>query len=151
MSDFPKLISDAGGSYKRLLVGLDGSAPAQNALCSALALAAALHGEVRALLVVSTPAHAETNGELEQTAEEESRKVAGQVEEAAAAVGAGLTVSLSVVFSDSPARALAHYAREHAFDLIVVGGHGREQITHGGIGRSLEALLHDHPCPLLVV
>ena len=45
----------------------------------------------------------------------------------------------------------AETPEEHGFDLVVVGDHGREQTTHRGIGQSVQALLRNHPCPVLVV
>jgi nucleotide-binding universal stress UspA family protein len=46
---------------------------------------------------------------------------------------------------------VTRYVEEHGFDLVVVGSHGREQMTHRGIGHSLEAILKRQPCPVLVV
>jgi nucleotide-binding universal stress UspA family protein len=140
-----------GGMFRRILVGYDGSAEAQHALHVAIALAADLHGDAHVLLVVRPPAHTETPEERARAAEAEranlSRGLAGVQNQ----TQHRWEVSTEVVYADDPALAIAGYAEEHGFDLVVVGGHGREQMTHRGIGQSLEALLRHHPCPVLVI
>ncbi|MHB1583686.1 MAG: universal stress protein [Acidimicrobiales bacterium] len=141
--------SERAGTFRRILVGFDGSSEAQHALRVAIALAADVRGEARVLLVVRPTAHAETPEEraLADVAEREnlSRGLA------ALHPSRQPEVSTEVVVADDPGDALADYAAEHGFDVVVVGGHGREQTTHRGIGQSLEALLRRQPCPVLVV
>lgn len=139
------------GAFRRVLVGFDGSAEAQNALRIALALAADLRGEARVLLVVRPPAHAETPEEGARAAEAERENLSRGLADIGAAIPRSLNVSSDVLYADDPAKTLATYAAEYGFDIVVVGGHGREQMTHRGIGRSVEALLRHHPCPILVV
>jgi nucleotide-binding universal stress UspA family protein len=138
-----------GGVFRRILVGFDGSKQAGRALRIAVDLAADLHGEVQALLVVRPPAHAETPEE-KANAEEAERK---NLSLALADVRDRGTwdVTTHVVFADNPAKAIAEHVALHGFDLVAVGGHGRERVSHGGIGHSVEELLRLHPCPVLVV
>lgn len=138
-----------GGMFRRVLVGFDGSAEAQHALRVALALAADVHGEARVLLVVRTPAHAETPDDQRRAAAAEEENLSRGL--AAFHLPDHPDVSVEVAYADEPGRALAAYAAEHGFDVVVVGGHGREHITHRGLGKSVEALLREHPCPVLVV
>ncbi len=140
-----------GGVFRRVLVGYDGSPEAQHALRAAIALAADLQGESHVLLVVRPPAHAETPEERAQAAEAERENLSRGLSRAQNQTQRRLDVSTHVVYADDPAQAIADYAEEHGFDLVVVGGHGREQMTHGGIGQSVQALLRHHPCPVLVV
>ncbi|MDA8399239.1 MAG: universal stress protein [Actinomycetota bacterium] len=139
------------GMFRRVLVGFDGSTDAQRALRAALALAADLEGEAHVLLVVRPPAHAETPEERDRAAEAEKENLSRGLAGIQTQTQHRSAVSAEVVYADEPARALATYAEEHGFDLVVVGGHGREQMTHRGIGQSVEALLRHHPCPVLVV
>lgn len=138
------------GAFRRILVGFDGSEEAQGALRTALELAAEIRGEVRVLLVVRPPAHTETAEDRAAAAAAErenlSRGLAVQASDTK-----GLRIDTRVVFADDPAQVLAEHAEEHGFDLVVVGCHGREQMTHRGIGHSLQSLLLNHPCPVLVV
>ena len=139
------------GIFRRILVGFDGSAEARHALRVATALASELGGQAHVLLVVRPPAHAETEEEERRATEAERDNLSRGLAEAGHRASPGATVMTEVVLADDPAVALASYAEEHGFDLVVVGTHGREQTTHRGLGRSVEALLRHHPCPVLVV
>jgi nucleotide-binding universal stress UspA family protein len=140
-----------GGVFRRVLVGFDGSAEARHALRIAIALAADLHGDVHALMVVRPPVHAETPEERTRATEAERENLSRGLSAVTNQTQHRWEVSTDVVFADDPAKAIAEHADVHGFDLVVVGVHGREQMTHRGIGRSLEALLRHHPCPVLVV
>jgi nucleotide-binding universal stress UspA family protein len=140
-----------GGVFRRILVGYDGSKEAQHALRIAVSLAADLHGDVHVLSVVRPPAHAETPEELARAAEAERENLAQGLSSASIQIHGHGEIGTHVVFADDPAKAIAQHVEEHGFDLVVLGDHGRDQITHRGIGRSLEALLRHHPCPVLVV
>jgi nucleotide-binding universal stress UspA family protein len=143
--------SAGGGVFRRILVGYDGSAEAQHALAVGSALAADLGGETHVLLVVRPGAHAETPEEHERALAAERANLSKGLSSTQTQTPHSWEVTTEAVYADDPAQAIAAYAEEHGFDLVVVGGHGREQSTHRGIGRSLEALLRHHPCPVLVV
>lgn len=140
-----------GGVFRRILVGYDGSGEARRAFQIATALAADLHGEVHALAVVRPPAHAETPEERERAVDAERENLSKGLSDISNQTQHRWEVNTAIVLADNPAKAIARYADEHGFDLVVLGVHGREQMTHRGIGRSLEALLRNLPCPVLVV
>ena len=145
---------NAGGSsgvLRRILVGYDGSTEAQRALRTAVVLASEIRGDVHALLVVRPPAHVETTHEQERAVEAELEILSRGFSEIVEHAEPCRAITADVVFADEPAKAIAQWAQEYGFDLIVVGGHGREQVTHGGIGHAVEALLRLSPCPILVV
>ncbi|MHB1518006.1 MAG: universal stress protein [Acidimicrobiales bacterium] len=144
-------VEGPGGVFRRLLVGFDGSAEARRALRVAIALAADLGGDVHALLVIRPPAHAETAAERASAEEAERENLSRGLSEMANSAQNRWEVSTHIVFADDPAKAIAEHVDVHGFDLVVVGAHGREQMIHRGIGRSLEQLLRRHPCPVLVV
>ena len=139
-----------GRAYRRILVGFDGSKEAQEALRAALALGEEVEGEVRALVVVRPPAHVETPEELASAASAERDNLSQGLSNVLQPEQQS-QLDIKVEFADEPARALAEHAENHGFDIVVVGMHGRERTMHRGIGRSLEALLQHHPCPVLVV
>ena len=142
----------AGGNFRRVLVGFDGSAEAQHALRVGVALAASLEGEAHVLLVVRPAAHTETPEELDRAAKAERENLSrGLLSEFQLETPPFPDISTEVVYADDPGKAIADFAEEHGFDLVVVGGHGREQMTHRGIGQSVESLLRVHPCPVVVV
>jgi nucleotide-binding universal stress UspA family protein len=136
------------GVFRRMLVGFDGSEGSVHALRVTRSLAADVGGEVHVLMVIQPPAHAETDEERRSSAEAERSSLSLRL---ASSDAASADVTTHVILADHPAVAIAEYAAEHGFDLVVVGTHGRERATHGGIGSSLDALLRDHPCPVLVV
>jgi nucleotide-binding universal stress UspA family protein len=137
------------GSFRRILVGFDGSNAAYDALRAAIALAADLRGEAHVLLIVRPSAHSETEEESLRAAEAERENLSQGL--AQVPTPEQVEVSTEVLLADNPGKAMATYAAEHGFDIVVVGGHGREQVMHRGIGQSLEELLRHHPCPVLVV
>lgn len=55
------------------------------------------------------------------------------------------------VRSGSPAREIVRYAEEYAADLIVMGTHGRTRLSHMMLGSVAEAVLHEAPCPVVIV
>ena len=140
-----------GGTFRHILVGFDGSSDANRALRVAVALAGDLAGDVRVVMVVRLPAHAETEEERDRAAGSEKEDLSRGLSNIWDKGELRCVVSTDVLYADDPASSIANYAEEHGFDLLVVGGHGREQIAHRGIGRSLEALLRHRSCPVLVV
>jgi nucleotide-binding universal stress UspA family protein len=139
------------GMFRRVLVGFDGSAEAQRALRVAIVLAADLRGEAHVLQVIRPAANVETPEEQAAAGEAERANLSRGMAEIQQQMQQRWDVTVGVVYADDPAQAIAAHAEEHGFDLVVVGDHGREQMTHRGIGQSVEALLRHHPCPVLVV
>lgn len=137
--------------FHRVLVGYDGSPAARSALRVAIALAADLHTDIHVLIVIRPPAHTETDEEREVAAAAERDNLSKGLSDHAGDISKNVDVSVDVVHADDPAQAIADFVDRYGFDLVVVGRHGREQLTHRGIGQSLEGLLRRHPCPVLVV
>lgn len=138
-----------GGAFRRVLVGFDGSPSARDALRAGVALAEELRGDLRVLVVVRPPVHAETPEEAAQAASADRENLSAGLDAQARPTGGA--IDRRVVVARDPGHALAQHAAEHGFDIVVVGGHGREQATHRGMGQALEALLRARPCPVLVV
>ena len=62
-----------------------------------------------------------------------------------------LKATTVIVTHNSPAIAIADYAKHHAIDLIVLGNHGRGAIAHALLGNVAEHLVRIAPCPVLTV
>lgn len=62
-----------------------------------------------------------------------------------------LKATTVIVTHNSPAIAIADYAKHHAIDLIVIGTHGRGAIAHALLGNVAERLVRIAPCPVLTV
>lgn len=139
------------GVFRRVLVGFDGSREARHAVRVARSLAADISGEVHVIAVVTPRAHAETSEEILASLEEERGELAETLGSEQPVDSRDRPPILHVVYDDNPAEAMARFAAEHGFDLLVVGTHGQDQLMHRGVGRALEALIRSHPCPLLVV
>lgn len=136
--------------FRRVLVGYDGSEEARVALRAGEGLAGDLGADLRVLVVVRPPAHAETPEELERAEAAERENLSAGLAAARSSGPTGDDLDVRVVFANDPAAALAVHAEEHGFDLVVVGRHGRERATHRGIGHSLDALLRHSTVAVLV-
>jgi nucleotide-binding universal stress UspA family protein len=137
--------------FRRILVGFDGSRGAREALRTGIAMASAAQGEVATLIVVSAT-HGETEDDRHAAFLAEAAPLRAAAEhELRGLVRKGAGDGIEVVPGDRPAVALSSYAEERGFDLIVVGRHGRQRATHGGLGRVATELAEKARCPLLLV
>ena len=85
---------------------------------------------------------------LDATAKELERKLAGWKREAER-LGAP-SVEQAVVSGQAP-HAIAAFAKEGGFDLVVMGTHGRTGFRHLVIGSVAERVIREAHCPVLVV
>jgi nucleotide-binding universal stress UspA family protein len=63
----------------------------------------------------------------------------------------GLDAQWDVLHGHHPADSLAEWAARHRPALLVVGSHGRSGFDRKGLGSVVGRLIHEAPCPLLVV
>ena len=144
--------SIAARKVHRILVGFDGSDEAEEAARWGIDLASQMGAQVTLLGVLRSRKFLET--EEDQTfSEKEARKAFDKMIEPLHQRAAQLSVASSshtVSSEESPADIICKYAQDHGFDLVVVGSHGEEQIFHSGLGRSIERLLKNCQCPVLV-
>ena len=68
----------------------------------------------------------------------------------ASAAALGLTAETAVI-RGRPAPAIVEHAKNGAFDLIVMGTHGRTGVSHVVMGSVAERVLRKAPCPVLTV
>jgi nucleotide-binding universal stress UspA family protein len=138
--------------FRRILVGFDGSHCAREALRCAVGLASSAAGEATALIVIPS-SHGETEddrrrafeteaGALRATAEEDLRRLP---------VAENVAWTVEAVSADHPGETLARYVREHGYDVLVLGRHGRERMSHAGLGRVAHELAGKAAFPLLLV
>ncbi|MDA8271252.1 MAG: universal stress protein [Actinomycetota bacterium] len=144
--------STATRKVHRILVGIDGSDEAEEAARWGIDLASQMGAEVTLLGVSRSRKFLET--EEDQTfSEEDARtafdKMTAPLRRRAAQLSVGIS-SHTLSSEESPADIICKYAQDHGFDLVVVGSHGEEQIFHSGLGRSIERLLKNCRCPVLV-
>lgn len=119
---------------RRILVGLDGSAPAREAVAHAAVLARAFDAEL-VLLRVLEPAHDDLFGPLGALHWKLSRAEARTaLEESATALsGQGLKVRAELE-EGKPAEQIIDFARAHDCDLIVLASHGEGGVSQFRLG-----------------
>ncbi|KNE79097.1 MULTISPECIES: universal stress protein [Streptomyces] len=128
------------GGGMRVLVGLDGSAES----AAALHLAAGLLGPHTETLVAAEvldydTAETDTHGRIDAAMDRLK----------AAADRTGGRVTSCEVLAGPPAQALARFAREQGFDLVVVGRHGRG-LSKRLLGNVAQELMRERDVPVLV-
>ena len=140
--------------FRRLLVPLDGSPLAEEAIPVACALARRAGGMVHLTSVqLPVPKHAHKLAEITKTIEREAReRIESYLSAEAEAVSTshGLEVTRAVL-EGSPAEALADYARTNAIDLIVMTTHGRSGLGRFWLGSVADSLLRCAPTPVLLL
>ncbi len=137
---------------KRVLVPVDFSEPSRQALRYALSLAKSFNAEIRLLHVVEAvvlpPDVAVVNpAALAEALSEEAAKCLSKWREEAAAEGP----VLEELRAGTPPREIVEAAGESAVDLIIMGTHGRTGLPGVLIGSTAERVIHQAPCPVLVV
>lgn len=140
--------------FKHILVAVDGSACAGNALELAIDLAR-LEGARLSLRCIVDPSDAVWRvppspmaEQLVEAAEAGAQRVIdGALKRAA---DAGLDAEGFVRYG-SVAREIAAQARETGADAIVMGTHGWSGIKHALMGSVAEGVLRHAPCPVIVV
>jgi nucleotide-binding universal stress UspA family protein len=140
------------GRIRRILVCLDGSVESQQGVLLAIELAKQMHAEITVLTVLPDESYLETI-ESRQFAEDASHRslTQGLVQATERAAFSDIELANIEVRGGDPADRIADYAAEHGFDLLVIGSHGRERVTHVGLGRVLQRILRDPFLPVLVV
>ncbi|MBX3187927.1 MAG: universal stress protein [Labilithrix sp.] len=133
-----------------ILVPVDGSAPSLAALAHAVALAEDAGATVEVLHVdgpdefvvgSSTPISPSVRAEI-------SRRMEDAVARAEAQLGDHLSRRTT---SGDPLRTIVESASEGAFDLIVMGTHGRIGRMRTMLGSVAEGVIRNAPCPVLTV
>ena len=146
--------------FKHILVAVDGSAPANRGLNSAINLAADQHAILHILHVVdSTPITVGLAGEmptvyldsLVKAFRDGGRIVLAKAESLARNRGADVLSALVESSGRSVADTILHEAKKKKADLIVLGTHGRRGIRRILLGSDAESVLRESCVPVLLV
>lgn len=139
---------------KHLLVPIDFSAPAAEALDFAIEMAAALGARVTVLHSYEVPVVGVPDGALVSSAEmaaslaSSAQEALDKVVDAQKGRGVGLT---AVLRNGEPRTTIVAVAKEVGADLVVMGTHGRRGIAHLLIGSVAEYVVRTAPVPVLTV
>jgi nucleotide-binding universal stress UspA family protein len=146
--------------YQRILVATDGSELSEQAVTSAIDLAALTHAELFAVKVVRHHTSGYFDGSmllnqmeanrLQDQANTDAQRIVDRVKEKARAQGVESAQGL-VMHSELVSEAIIEAARTHQCDLIVMASHGRSGIRRLLMGsETMHVLTHSHT-PVLVL
>ena len=144
--------------YKRILVPLDGSELAKQALPHAEDLATRTGATIVLMQIVQplmekmmvAPGYAVTMQNaprIDNSVDEADARLAGHVEH----LYHLHIVAETMIDIGDPAGKIVDYAAEHDIDLIVMSTHGHTGLTRWRYGRVTTKVLSEAPCPVLVV
>ncbi|MGH2851105.1 MAG: universal stress protein [Solirubrobacteraceae bacterium] len=138
--------------FQRILTAWDGSPVAVRALDVAIDITRRYNAELVAVSIAYSPAHAETAADRDESADAAHRYLTDTFNDIAdRARRAGVNVEQQIIDGDTPAQALADYAHEHAFDLIVCGHHHSRRAGRLLLRGVSQDLLAATTIPILVV
>lgn len=142
-------------SPKKILVPLDGSDLAEEAILPAEALARALNAELHLVRVtpgaharLETPAMAQVFADIEKKEVVEAQQYLKSKGESLHVDGVTAVVELS---TDAVADAIMDYAARNKINLIVMSSHGRSGISRWMYGSVAEKVLRSACCATMVV
>jgi nucleotide-binding universal stress UspA family protein len=138
--------------FKRILVAYDGSESAKRALSRACALTQQFGSTLCVLSVEGKlPRYAATVGEVDEV-EHERRVYFAQLQDVAKQDAEEWGVSLTTeVCPGAPAETIVRFARDGAYDLIVMGYKGHSRLHEYLVGATTTRVLHLAPCSVLIV
>lgn len=144
---------------RRILVPVDFSEPSRVALEQACRMAAELPGSVIELLhVVEPPVSlpggglAASGGLYYMTGQRAFRDAQKQIDQVLASVAGRDRFDVHArVEPGYPTETILRVAEQSAFDLIVMGTHGRTGLRHLVMGSVAETVVRRAPCPVLTV
>lgn len=138
--------------FRKILVANDGSEGANKAVQVAIDLAKRYEAELHEISIEEhLPHYAATVGEVveaKQEAVDYFRRVTKEAEQAALAHGLRLT---SHVVPGHEVETIVKFAKEHGFDLLVIGFMGHSKIFGRIWGSTSQNLTKLSPCTVLVV
>jgi nucleotide-binding universal stress UspA family protein len=138
--------------FQEILIAWDGSRPAEQAFELALDIARRYGAELVAASVAHSPAHAETEGDRLESVDAAARYLRATFEKFCdRADRAGVAVRQEIIEGDHPSQDILDYAREHGFDLVVVGHHRDRRTGRFLLHGIAERLIASADIPVLVV
>ena len=142
--------------FKRILVPLDGSTRAEQALPVAARLARASHSSIILMRVANFPmdyggGYTQAPLLTEQVIETELDNLDDYLREVATSETlAGMSIKTEAMFGQ-PLQDILSVVESRRVDLIVICSHGRTGLQRWALGSVAQALAHQSPVPLLVL
>ena len=133
--------------FRKILVPLDGSSLAEQALCTAASVAHACDSAVELVLVHTWASLGGVTQGSPTAAPEEKIYLHGIEEEASRRLG--MPVTSKIVFG-IPAEAIVRHAVESQADLILMTSHGRTGFSRAWLGSVADVVVRESPVPVLI-
>jgi nucleotide-binding universal stress UspA family protein len=139
-------------NFQKVLIAVDKSAAAADAIEAGIALAAALNAEI-SMIHVAEPRVVQgaeaglPKSEMMELARQEGLSLFNAIREKHALPYA----AREIVAGGDPATEIVRAAKEWGADIIVIGTHGRDGVSRLLLGSVAEAAMRHAPCPVLVV
>lgn len=144
--------SQAVNQNRRHLVGCDGSDGAKKALRAAVDIAKHYGAELHAISIEEDPPHyAATVGEVLEAKAEKNGYFARLIEEAREIAAKQGVVLRTKVVPGHEVEAIVDYAKDHHFDLVVIGFMGHSKIYDRVWGSTSQNIARLVPCTVMVV
>jgi nucleotide-binding universal stress UspA family protein len=138
--------------FQRFLLAWDGSQVALRAFDVAIDITRRYDGELIAVSIANSPAHAETSSDRAQSSQAARRYLQETFAEVRdRADRAGVAIEHQIIEGNRPARALIEHAHEHGFDLIVCGHHHARRAGRLLLRGVTHELLEAASIPVLIV
>jgi nucleotide-binding universal stress UspA family protein len=153
--------------FDRILVPVDGSDHSMKALDCAVQIAKKFSGKITLLHVYSASVEPVflpeptalgapsvpllTSAEASKVVEAAKRAGKRILDDGEERVKAGKVVSEKILVEGHPVEEIVREAREHGFDLIVIGARGVSHFREILLGSVTDGVIHHVECPVLVV
>jgi nucleotide-binding universal stress UspA family protein len=137
--------------YKKLLVPLDGSKPAETVLPAAIAIALRSSAEITVMHVLEEHAPATIHGEKHLLDPVEAAKYVEGIASELRAAGVAVRTHVHEAREGDVARSIVEHANEFATDLIVMCAHGPGGLRGFVSGRVGQQVLHRGTRPVLLL
>lgn len=143
--------------YSRILVPVDGSAPAERGLQEAVRIATVTRAKVIVLNVVNEfplltdPVGAAGYGELLAALRRAGEEIAAKASRTVTDAGLDCETAVIDALSGAVATVIVQQATERHCDLIVMGTHGRRGMKRLALGSDAELVVRHSPAPVLLV
>jgi len=141
--------------YKKILVAFDNAEKAKKAVTTAIEIVKNSKGEICLLASVKMPSFiSAASPNMIKALENDSRKhfteVLKEYEDKIKEEG---ILASSVIFDESPGKAIVRYAEKEKFDLIVMGSGNRGSVERvlAGLGSVSNYVLQHAKCPVLII
>lgn len=137
--------------YNKIIVAFDGSKPSAQALQHGVELAKNMNSEMLTILHVNKNLPLQEpllNIDVDSLLEEEDRQV---MEPAIHYLSESGIAYEAHAFQGDPAQTITAYAKDHHYDVIIMGSTGKSLVKEALLGSVSHSVAHSAECPVIIV